>query len=265
MDRPTRSSLLSRIGNFSAIGAIACVLADATHELGHAITARLLGVRILSLSSVALQTEEASRLVAAAGTSANVLVGAVTLLIFGRKAKQANSAYFVWLFAAFNLLNSGYLVASAVLMNGDWGNVIGGLPWLFAWRSLLGIVGAFIYAASMHWLVREMAWLIAHKVARATDVRTLVWTAYLASGVVLTFASALNPISARLILISGIGASFGLSAGLLFVPSNLALPASADSQPTRARAPLSIAWIGAAIILSAIFIAVLGPGIHFGG
>jgi hypothetical protein len=63
MDRPTRRSPLSCIANFSALGVIACVLADATHEmLGHAVAARLLGIRILSVSSVALQTEEGSRL-----------------------------------------------------------------------------------------------------------------------------------------------------------------------------------------------------------
>jgi hypothetical protein len=56
MDRPTRRSPLSCIANFSALGVIACVLADATHEmLGHAVAARLLGIRILSVSSVALK------------------------------------------------------------------------------------------------------------------------------------------------------------------------------------------------------------------
>jgi hypothetical protein len=191
-------------------------------------------------------------------------VGALILLIFGRRPKQTNWAYFVWLLAAFNLLNSGYLVASAVLMSGDWARVIGDLPSVWVWRSFLGAVGASIYVASVRWLTREMAWLITHEVAKAADVRTLVWSAYLAGGVVLSAASALNPISARLILISGIGASFGLSAGLLFVPSNLPLPASADSESTCARTPLSIAWIGAAVIVGTIFIAVLGPGIHFG-
>jgi len=61
---------------WAAIGTVACISADMTHEvLGHVVAARLLGVRILSRSMVPIHTANDNRLVAAAGTLANWIVG----------------------------------------------------------------------------------------------------------------------------------------------------------------------------------------------
>ena len=50
------------------------------------------------------------------------------------------------------------------------------------------------------------------------DLRRLVFPAYIASGILVTGASLFNPIGPSLILTAGVGASFGLNFGLLFIP-----------------------------------------------
>lgn len=123
-----RTSQRGSLVTFLALGLVACALAEMTHEiLGHITAASLVGVRILSLSTVAIQTTYASRPVAAAGTVANLLVGACSLWLFGRISVRTTWTFFVWIFAAFNLFNSGYLVASALMGTGDWSVVIGNL------------------------------------------------------------------------------------------------------------------------------------------
>ena len=69
-----RSDLLTTI----AIAIAAYALCDLVHEVGGHGSAALMvpGVRVISLSTVALQTTGISRIVAAAGSEANVLVGA---------------------------------------------------------------------------------------------------------------------------------------------------------------------------------------------
>jgi hypothetical protein len=246
------------------MGVVACALSDMTHEvLGHVIAARLLGVRILSLSTVAIQTADASRLVSSAGTMANLFVGAFSLCL-NRTAMRGNWTYFVWLLAAFNLLNSGYLVASALMDSGDWAAVIRGLSPAWAWRSALGIAGATVYVGSVRWLAHTMVRLVKRNEIPLCDVSPLVIAGYLAGGAVLTVASAFNPISPKLILISGIGASFVMSAGMLFIPRIVKRRLAGKSADTSATLPLSVAWVGGALIIAVIFIAVFGPGIRFG-
>ncbi len=100
---------------------------------------------MLSSSTVAIQNVTNSRWVSAAGTSANCIVGAGSLLALQHLSRFTAWACFLWLFGAYNLLNSGYLAASAALDSGDWANVIAGLvpPWL--WRCVLGLAGAALY------------------------------------------------------------------------------------------------------------------------
>ena len=247
----------------AAIGSVACISADMVHEaLGHGIAALLTGDRILSLSTVAMQNAEANRLVSAAGTSANYLVGIIALALFARAQKLMAATYFLWIFAAFNLFNSGYLVVSALLNNGDWANVIAGLnpPWV--WRCLLGATGVALYAVSIRLLARFMIRLVEKQQAGAGDIQRLVLPAYLAGGAVMTIAAIFNPISPSLILMSGVGASFGLTWGLLLLPPMIAQ--KSRSQTTTVE-PIkrSLFWLAFGAIVSAVFIAVLGPGIHF--
>jgi hypothetical protein len=169
------------------------------HEaLGHGTVSWLTGDRILSISTVAIQNATASRLVAAAGTSANCLVVILSLLLLRRIRTFSSWTYFLWIFGAYNLLNSGYLVVSAALNNGDWANVIAGLspPWL--WRCVLGLAGATLYIFAIRWTASSMGDMVNRGEVAVVDLQRLVLPAYFAGGAVMTIASVFNPISPSL-------------------------------------------------------------------
>jgi hypothetical protein len=263
----TRDADYSRVCSsltLAAIGLVACVCADMTHEvLGHMTAAWLAHVRIVSLSTVAIQTLGQSRFVAAAGTAANLILGAASLLLLSRWDGHKGRAYFLWLLAGFNLLNSGYLVASAILGNGDWAAVISGLSPAWLWRCALGLAGAILYALSILWLAHGMRRLATQQVVTLSELQRLVWLSFLAGGLVLTIAALFNPISPHLILLSGVGASFGLNWGLLLIPGMVRAHIQGNTVPISASAPPSLPWLGFALVLGGLFVAVFGPGIRF--
>jgi hypothetical protein len=259
---PAKDSRLSAL-TLASIGALACIAADMVHEaLGHGIASWLVADPILSISTVALQNSVPSRIVSAAGTTANLIVGALSLLLLRRVRRLTPSAYLLWTFGAFNLFNVGYLVASAGMNNGDWAAVIGELspPWL--WRCVLGLIGIVFYVLGVRWVASFAIGFVNHRQVARRDGRRLVWPAYLSAGVVLTVASIFNPISPSLILGSGIGASFGLNCGFLFVPAIIAGHASYHGA-AEGRVAFSASWLTVSVVISALFIGVLGPGIHF--
>lgn len=268
MGTPPRT-LLSGVVTYSSIGVVACALADMTHEvLGHATIAWILGVRITVLATVGMQTIGTSRLVSAAGTTANLLFGAVALAFFNRTGRRTHWTLFLWLFAAFNLMNSGYFVFSALAQSGDWTAVISGLHPAWAWRCLLGVAGITLYAVSIRWLARSVGLLVQANELSLAELRCLVFSAYLSGGAILTLASALNPFSPKLILVSGIGASYAISWGLLLIPAKVRrrVAVAAESPlPGRSAVAISpsISWVAAAIVVGFIFVAVFGPGIDF--
>ena len=260
------SSNLSRpnVLTLASIGATACAAADMVHEaLGHGMVSWLTGDRILSISTVALVNDTPSRLVCAAGTSANCIIGVLCLVALRRVRTFTPWAYFLWIFGAYNLLNSGYLVLSAI-GNGtdDWTRVIAGLspPWL--WRCLLGLVGATLYVLTIHWVASIAIDWVNHGEVALADLWRLVLSAYLAGGAVMTIASAFNPISLSLILGAGVVASFGLNSGMLFLPMIVAANARPQTATTRPM-PFSFSWLALGLTVSGVFIGVLGPGVHF--
>src|SRR5262249_14817646 len=153
------------------------------------------GVRVLSLSSVALQTAGQSRFVSAAGSIANVIVGLAALLAARRLRGFGPTRYFLLLLGAVNLLNgTGYLLFSAVLGIGDWAAVILGLEPSVAWRIALGITGAATYVGSVLLVAREFR---GAGVSRA-EAKQLIVPAYVSGGLLLVAASAMNPIDPAL-------------------------------------------------------------------
>ena len=247
----------------AAIGALACIAADMVHEaVGHGTASLLMSNPILSLSTVAIQNASPSRFVSAAGTTANLIVGVLSLLLLRRVRKLTPSSYFLWVFGAFNLFNVGYLVASACMNSGDWAAVIGGLSPLWLWRCVLGLLGIIFYVLSLRWVASFAIDFVNHRQVGIGDSRRLVWPAYLAAGVVLTAASIFNPISPSLILVSGIGASFGLNCGFLFLPPIIARNAAYHGVG-EARIPFSALWLIVSVFICGLFIGILGPGITF--
>src|SRR5262245_34981924 len=129
---------MSSLATVIAIAFVAFALCDLVHEVaGHGIAALLVpGIDVMSLRSVELQTTGESRIVAAAGSIANVLAGSAALVLFHRRRRVSPAAFFLWLLGSINLLNgSGYPLYSAVLGSGDWEVVVRGLQPAWAWRA----------------------------------------------------------------------------------------------------------------------------------
>jgi hypothetical protein len=115
----------------------------AVHEaLGHGGAVALLGGRVVQVTTVDLRYDgghlsaSGHRVIAAAGTGANLLAGLIALAA-GRAARWASATtrYFLWLFAHVNLFTAGgYPMALAFAGFGDWDAFTRGLHPRLAWR-----------------------------------------------------------------------------------------------------------------------------------
>src|SRR5580658_10278387 len=135
-----------------AISALACVLQDVLHEgLGHGVTAWLSGARRLAISTVALQSDIATRWISANGTLVNLLFGAIFWLLLLRPQRYRPAMrYFLVLAMAGNLFTgTGYFLFSGVFNFGDWAAVIQGAEPHWMWQLGLVLVGLASYYASM--------------------------------------------------------------------------------------------------------------------
>jgi len=232
--------------------------------MGHGIAALMVpGVRVVSLSTVALQTTgNNSRIVASAGSIANVLFGAAAFGLFHRLARFSATGYFWWLFGSLNLLNgSGYFFYSAVLGSGDWAVVIRGLQPMWMWRVALGIIGAAAYVGVVMLSAKELTRTVQTNFVSRAEIARLVFLAYVAGGALLLVASVFNPISPSLILISGLSSGYAAMAGLTFVP-RMVENRTVGGEGTGV-VPQSPGWIVASLVVATFFVVVVGPGIRF--
>jgi hypothetical protein len=241
---------------------VAYAAADVVHELlGHAVAAKLVGVTALSISSVALQTAEPSRAVAAAGTIANVVSGAVVFASLPRNSPLDGRHYFMWLFAFVSMMNGGYLVASGVLDIGDWAVVIDGLKPAWTWRVGLVAAGVALYTLAVRAAARAPIGWVAMRGVPVEEIRRLTIWSYVAGGGLLVLASALNPIGPAIILVSGVAASFGLTWALLMIPGIVAGHA-VKGPATASVLEFDRAWAALGFVVAVLFVGVLGPGIR---
>ena len=242
---------------------LAYAVDDVIHEvLGHGGACLLLGVRMIGVSTIGLQTREVNLWVAAAGSGANTLVGLLGALALGRRPSFSLPTYFAWLFAFVNLMNgTGYLMASALTNFGDWAVIVARREPAWAWRGAMGVVGIVLYAASVRWGRGILtSWVATGEVSRG-EIARLTYVPYLAGGFMFVAASIFNPVGPGLIFASGAGASFGLTFGLLLVNAGQYPPPEADSAPRALT--LNWAWTALGFGAALVFVAVLGPGIRF--
>jgi len=219
----------------AAIGVVAYAVMDMVHEAGGHWFSTLFvpAVRAVSISTVGLETHGESRVVAAAGTIANLIVGTILLWLSTRRRAGTTSRYFLWLAGIVNLTEIGYLVYSGASGLGDWSVVVHGRPA----RIAMIVAGAAGYV------------LVVRLAARLIDVdRTAVIVSYVAGSAMLIAGAAMNPLP-HAILLSGLPAGFAMTAGLLAArDGRLALPSSRT-------------WILAGLLVAAAFILLLGPGV----
>jgi len=239
---------------------VAYAAADAVHELGHALAAWISGVTLLSISSVAVQTGQESPVVAAAGTSANVAAGLVAFALI-RTRRFAPAVYCLWLFGFVSCMNTGYLVVSALVDSGDWASVVAGLHPPLAWRLGMGAAGAVLYSSAIYLAAFAAGHWVANGDVSIDQIRRISLTSYMTGGFLLVLASAFNPIGFQLVAISGVGTSFGLTAGLLVVPP--VVRTNSGGEPSSPDVfELQPLWIVAAVVVGVGFVFVLGPGVR---
>lgn len=246
-----------------AIAALACVVQDVLHEgLGHGVTAWLTGAHRITMSTVALQSDIDTRLIAANGTLVNLLFAAIFWLLLrsGPKYRPA-TRYFLTLAMAGNLFTgTGYFFFSGVTNFGDWAAVIRGLDPHWAWQVGLIVLGAISYWVSMMIVGAELApFRELDKSSRR--ILRLCYTPYFTDGILAGIGGSMSPLGFFYVIASALPSTLGANAGLLSLPFIMRgwkpVPQVQPVDPI-GRSP---AWIAAGAIASLLLIFILGRGL----
>jgi hypothetical protein len=253
----------------AAIAIVATVIADFIHEgLGHGGMCIATGGQPLALSTVHFECGADTRLVAAGGTLANLIFGALFWCASRAVKQSAPWRYFFWLLMTFNLFEAGgYFLFSGIGNIGDWTAVVAGWQPAWAWRLGLVALGAVTYFILFVPLcLRELRPFLgkdAKAKNRVRRARQLTLVPYFTTGILSCIAGALNPVSPLLILISAAAASFGGHSGLAWMSSLLHGPRIPSTQLQMSEIERSRGWLIAALLLAIAFITGLGPGLKF--
>jgi len=253
----------------AAIAVVATVIANFIHEgLGHGGMCLATGGQPLAISTVHFECSADTRLVAAGGTLANLIFGAL-FWAAARAVKQPASAlwrYFFWLLMTFNLFEAGgYFLFSGMGNIGDWAAVVAGWQPAWAWRVGLTALGAVTYFVLFVPLcVRELRPFLGKDAkVRVSRARQLTVVPYFTSGILSCAAGVLNPVGPLLILISAGASSFGGHSGLAWMASLLYNPRIPSTELQMPEIERDWGWVIAAVVLAIVFVAGLGPGVKF--
>jgi hypothetical protein len=286
----------SRINIFTvaSIGIFAFGLEPVVHEvLGHGVACRLTGGKVILISSTAMQTASASRLVPAAGPIANIVFGLIALALFRALTTQHVDAeapgatrlsltpLFLYFFAFANLfLATGYILYSGLINFGDFAAVIEGIRPAWLYRAALVVIGALGYRYGIALAARCLASLPtrvrdaspAPPPISLVDARRLIHTACFAGGALFLLASCLNPISPSLILYDGVSGTIGLTLGFFLALTDLRQSQRAAQQSAAAQSsalhspaaeiPFNLPLTIAAAVFAVAFLIFMGKGIR---
>lgn len=246
-----------------AISLLSTIGADVLHEaLGHAALALITGTQSGVLSTVAWSSVFDSRLVAAGGTLVNIAAG----LIFWLALRIPTSTspqwrFFLFTSLAFNLFaGTGYFFFSGVTDFGDWSAVIAGMQPHWLWRVLLIVVGVAAYYAAVRIVGAALVRYVGVQQDDLSRMRKLTLLPYLSSIFLLCAAGLMNPIGIQLVWQSALPAAAGAQSGLLWM--RYYIPKSVIPERESEVIGRDYAWIAVAVILSLLFIFVLGRGIQ---
>jgi hypothetical protein len=264
---PSRESTKPDLLTIAAIAIVATVIANFIHEgLGHGGMCVATGGQPLVLSTVHFECSSDTRLVAAGGTLANLIFGALALVVMRAVTRSATWRYFFWLLMTLNLFGAaGYFLFSGIGNIGDWAAVVAGWQPAWAWRAGLAAMGIITYFFLFVPLsVRELRpFLRTDAEIRVRRARQLTLVPYLTGGVLSCAAGVLNPVGPLLILISAAASSFGGNSGLAWMWTLLYGPRIPSSEFQMPEIERSREWIIAAAVLATAFIMGLGPGLRF--
>ncbi len=244
-----------------AIAALACMLQTVLHEgLGHGVVAWLSGAHRLTLSTVALQSDIASRWISAAGTFVNFAAACVLLLLLRVRRYRPATGYFLVLALAGNLFTStGYFLFSGFSNFGDWAEVIRGRQPHWAWQVGLVLFGVVSYYLSMLLVAAELRRFKRDETSKR--LVELTWTPYFTDGILAALAGVFNPAGIFYVFASALPSTLGANGGLLSLPWMVRLLLRPEEQTGALRR--SVAWIVLAGGASALYIFVLGRGVRW--
>ena len=238
-----------------SMAVISSAAATLLHEgLGHGVVAWLRGDVPTELTSNHLSSVTPDRWVEAGGTLVNLCAGSIALIGSRAAGTRANLRYFLWIFAALNLLpGAGYFVFSGLLGLGDWNEVIRGAPHQELLRIVMTIFGSGLYVL----VVRQLALALTPYCPSRPEYNTVGRVPYYAACLFSCAAGALDPLGFKLFLLSTVPAAFGGSSGLMWADSFLPRTPGGPALTVRKQPAV---WV-AALVLGLGYILVLGPGI----
>jgi hypothetical protein len=253
-----------------AIALVAYAASNVLHEAaGHGGACLVLGGKPLVLSSVHFECGEqamsalALRGVSAGGTIVNFIAGAVALVVFKtvNPLHKPHAAYFLWLFTTLNLLSgAGYFLFSGVGGIGDWAEVARNTMSPLVWRPAMAVFGGALYFLLARQSAQWLRSLVGSDELSMRRSKLLTVPAYFAGGLLYCLSGLFNPVGPVLIAISAAAASFGGASGLLWLTKFLG---RGEHSAAPAELDRSYVWIVAGCVVSLVFVAILGPSIHF--
>lgn len=267
MSQSASAPKLPDVLTIAATGVVAYTSSALLHEgAGHGGLCLAVGGHITALTSTYLQCDgevarSSERAIEAAGTLMNLLCGAIAVAALGRVTQRSVSAYFLWLFAAVNLLQGGgYLLVSPLGHFGDWDAFVQGLSGEWFWRIGLTIIGVAISLLVAHVLGRTLVPFLGDDEPRQKRLNRLVRVAYLAGCAVDVAAGTLNPMGWQIVLVSSIGSAVFGTCWLIFV-----VPPIAEKKPAVSSvvdSARSWGWIAAGIACAGVNF-FFGSGLHW--
>jgi hypothetical protein len=279
-DRPPRDDAPT----LAALAALAFIVADVAHEvIGHGAAYLALGggwsftmtttrwidrgAHVDSAGRMFVGVEHGElygRIFSLGGPLGGLLFAALAALALrGLPRAGIRPRLFLWLTLAFNLFWSvGYLIYSGALGLGDWAEAVRGLLPAAVWRLGLLAAGIVLYDLSMRALARGLGHILpVNGEGNPGRVRRLLWISYAAAGVIACVAALFDPRGADQIYISGAPSAFVANLGLLALPGLLRRYPPAG-EVTGAPIARSLGWLLAALLVAALFVGFLGPGIR---
>ena len=254
----------------AAISVVTLFLESVSHHgFGHGGAFLVMGARLKRLSSLLVSADATGlapwqgRVVFAAGSGAGVIMALKCLgLLRSGLTLGPHARYFLWLAMVMGfLLPAAYLLLTWFPV-GDWYTVTSGLWQEPAWRFLLTIAGAGMYALGMRLAVREIEpFLSSNLQERRSDARLLSLVPYLTIGTVNTLAPLVGR-AETIFIVFGLFFFIGL-AGFCFIHQSVGEQPSSNNTPEALPLRRNIIWIVVGAVALVVFLGVLGPGIDF--
>jgi hypothetical protein len=273
--QPTKHATARHDGlTVAAIAVIVYALSILLHEgVGHGGACLFVGAKPIVLSSMDFECSvlddglSPMRIVAAGGTIATLIGGALAFVLYKLVPGPRVLRYALWLFAAVNLMQgTGYFLFSGIGGVGDWATVVESWEPEALWRTGLVILGLVSYVLVTKGVFSSLDPFVGEaRPRRYKHAMRLGIIPYVAGAALSIAAGAFNPGGLRLILMSGAAASLGGTSGLVWGPQTL----RGDTTPSdMLEIPVTIvdrSWF--TIVLAALvavgFIAVFGKGVTF--